>query len=355
MATLKSRVEDLVGAITDTDALSQWLMNGAKIVINLMPEDVLEENSVAVSVTAGGLATGEYRIHSGNKNGYNARRLPANMRAKVQDATSIHYALPTDPAMIIYNGKVYIFPSGGTLLKVNYPTIISTTATTAGLQSKFDQIIVYYAAIQHLLGTMILNLNDLLDLEDNLPTVPTTISAPSFSVSNISISDLDIYPEVDALTPPTFTKPTFGGDFATLSTPLDTNQDIELASGHINRLKTYLEKFGIDIQNEVNEFNKEYAKFKADLEVALVNLDKSIKVAVQNQNKELQLEIEEYRSTLSKYQADIGKYQAEVNVYATKVRARIEAENGKMGLFDRLKGEYGILLEIHLGVRNDAR
>lgn len=355
MATLRSRVEDLVGAITDTDALSQWLMNGAKIIINLMPEDVLEENSVAVSVTAGGLAIGEYRIHSGNKNGYNARRLPANMRARVQDATSIHYALPTDPAMIIYNGKVYIFPSGGTLLKVNYPTIISTTATTAGLQSKFDQIIVYYAALQHLLTSMILNIDAIEDLEDEIPTAPSTISTPSFSVSNMSVADLDIYPEVDALIPPTYTKPTFGGSYTTLTTPLDTKEDIELTGGHITRLKAYLEEYSINIQNEVNEFNKEYAKFKADLEVALANLDKTIKVAIQNQNKDLQLELEEYRGVLSKYQADIAKYQAEVNVYATKVRAKIDANTGKMGLFDRLKGEYAILLEIHLGVRNDVR
>ena len=42
MATFKTQVEDLTGALNDDAAITQWLTDGARLVLDNLPTDKLE-------------------------------------------------------------------------------------------------------------------------------------------------------------------------------------------------------------------------------------------------------------------------------------------------------------------------
>lgn len=366
--TLQTRIADLIGTPSDLDAVKDALTTGAKVLIDLMPEDVLEENSVDETVDSNGLALGEYRIHSAHKSGYGARRVPSSMRALVQDSGSVHYAVPTDPVMVIYDDKVYIYPSGGTIMKVDYPTISTVTATSiSGIQTKLEQIVVLYAAIQLLLHQIHTAHTAIGTLESSIPSAPSAISAPSFTYTTVNGQTVDITPPSISVSGslPTFTKPTFQGSFTSVTTPLDTNEDIDLAMGHLARVKDYLTQYKLDLDNEIAEFNKEVEVYRRafdaavkfaemDLETrihdAVKTAEHAMTAALANQKTELEEQVAEYQATLQKYGAEVESYVGQINGWAIQVKAKLDTNAGRLTLMEQLQQQYKLLLQVHLGV-----
>lgn len=166
MATFKARVEDYVGTFSDTGALDEWLTAGAKKLVDLIPLSRVHQWTKSVAVAAGGTAIATYRVITASRNNYGATRRSPETVAQVQDSTSIWYALANDPAYVIKDGKIYIYPESGTLTAqaVLYPTVANGDSTIADYPSYFEQLVVLYAVIQAL-EQMI---NDSVDSEEDL-------------------------------------------------------------------------------------------------------------------------------------------------------------------------------------------
>jgi len=141
-----------------------------------------------------------------------------------------------------------------------------------------------------------------------LPSVPNAPVEPSFTTPNI------VDGTVGSLgTAPTYAKPVQSFDIGQLETFLETNEDPELAQVQIGRLSQELGQYQADIQNELNEYNKENAIYQTTVQEAIKNAEIKAQENQGEANLKLSKEQQEYGAKLSKFQNDIGNYQAQVN------------------------------------------
>ena len=116
---------------------------------------------------------------------------------------------------------------------------------------------------------------------------------------------------------------------------IEGEEDIELATAQLQKIRAYVETYSIAMQSNLNTFNKEKAEYDAKLQEAIqqaqinaqkatqqaqidaskVTTDVQIEAAEKQQEAALllQKENQEYAANLQKYSGEVGAYQAEVN------------------------------------------
>lgn len=337
MATYQVRVEDRIGTIGDTQAISDWLTSGAKFVTNILPIERLIKYTTNLTDSGSGISVTTYRVISANKSGYGAREVSHNLSAQVSNSGSIHYAGTTDPVFYILNGSAYVKPSGGTVVAMAYPTVLFLDSTITSFPSDLDEIVVVYASIQGRLRQMSdLTITTLGGLSISTITKPTAPSAPVFvytdatagTIASTSISFSDTL---------SYTPPVFGGSYTNADTAL-TNQDIELANAHLNKVNSQLEIMQKDLLNSLNEFNKDKGEFDANLQIAISQAQLtqqrliesaqiSTDVSKQNEAQELARQVQEYSARLQGYGQEVNSYATEINQEVSRVGQRINQYN----------------------------
>jgi len=160
MATYKAQVEDLTGALNDDDAISQWLTDGARLVLDNLPLDKLERVTEELDFTNSTTSKGK-RIHqvlrkdASNSNRFMpCRELSSAFLGKVVDADYMEAATTSDPAYILHNGLIETFPVTAASLdsRVIYvDTTITLAASAQGgsvedIPQEAESVIVLYAA-----------------------------------------------------------------------------------------------------------------------------------------------------------------------------------------------------------------
>ena len=229
-------------------------------------------------------------------------------------------------------------------------------------------------------------------------------SVPDFSVSDITVDDLAAVADKTASTssqasvsPPVFTAPDVMGDgsiltemeggtitgegggtpdpekwFSVLGQMIEDEEDIELANTQMQKISTFINAYQADVQNALNTFNADNAKYmqltseavtniqaqnqmaiqnmQKDLNVAQANLNKNQSVEQANQQKELQVDqanqqkalelarvksanaqakalqdaIQETQALMSDNNTKIQAYQAELSAYQAEVNTEIQ-------------------------------
>ena len=160
MATYKAQVEDLTGALNDDDAISQWLTDGARLVLDNLPLDKLERVTEHLDFTNSTSSQGK-RIHqvlrqdasNGNKK-MPCRKLSPAFLGKVTDTDYMEAATTSDPAYILHNHLIQTFPasaSGSDSRVIYIDTSIELAAGAQGgsvedIPQESEQVIVLYAA-----------------------------------------------------------------------------------------------------------------------------------------------------------------------------------------------------------------
>ena len=229
----------------------------------------------------------------------------------------------------------------------NYGSAESTGGTVEKLNESFpddyEYLVVYYASIQVLnkrLAEFSISIPSVpvfggfTNVTESIPTwnAPSLVmpvapadvdidftsvpSAPSFtkqifsapSLENIGDLSLPNPPEVpvfssnsvdiSSLTAPAYTGPVVAPDFTQVSTYIDTDEDTELSGAKLQQIQSQIAEYQANISNALNTFNKDNAKYQADIQSAMKNQD----LQEGHDNRILQT-----------YQADLSKYQAEVN------------------------------------------
>lgn len=288
MSTYQVRIEDRVGTIGDTTAMSDWLTAGAKFITNILPLQRLLKYTTNLTDGGSGISVTTYRVVSANKAGYGAREIPHTLAGAVGNSGSIHYPSATDPVMYILNGLAYVKPSGGTVVAMAYPTVVYSDSTITAFPADLDEGVVLYACVHGRLRQMSdLTITTLGGLSISTFAKPIAPASPSFTYtdavySNASYTSAEYTPAIyvnaliDTISATTisfsdtlgYTPPVFGGSYSNTDTAL-TNQDIELANAHLNKVNSQLDQMQKDLLNSLNEFNRDKGEFDANLQIAI--------------------------------------------------------------------------------------
>lgn len=341
MATFSAQVVDLVGTFSDETALDSFVTEGANEVISAMPRSAMERVAEETTVTDGSTTSEGHKIIYVLRNDGTidqpCRRVSAYKRGRVQDSSDMEFATTSDPAYYIQDGKINIFPNGNGLM-VSIPTYSQSSpldasgiSTITNFPDEYEYLVVLYAAIKALQQ----NLSGLVEADFSIsasaPSAPSLATLSGGSVSPItvaSVSKADISGDV-----PAYTKPSSSVDFTSLvpsgsdSSGFDdfvSSEDVEMASISLQKQQELLRAYQLDIQNELNEYNKENARYQANVQAELAkhnsDLQKALRQAQldgsdaqQESAQTLQAAIQNNDDLVQKFLAELNKYTAQVN------------------------------------------
>ena len=346
MATFSAQIQDLVGSFSDEAALDQFITEGANEVINSMPRNVMERVAEETAVTDGTTTSEGHKILYVLRNDGTidqpCRQVPAYKRGRIQDSSDMEHATTSDPAYYIQDGKINIFPNGNGLM-VSVPTYSQSSpldasgiSTITNFPDEYEYLVTLYGAIKALQQ----NLSGLVEADFSIsasaPSAPSLATLSGGSVSAItvaSVSKADISGDV-----PTYSKPTSTVDFGTLSSSDSSagteanlgfddfvnSEDVEMASISLQKQQELLRAYQLDIQNELNEFNKENTRYQANVQAELAkhnsDLQKALRQAQldgadaqQESAQALQAAIQNNDDLVQKFLAELNKYTAQVN------------------------------------------
>ena len=403
MATTNISTEIVsITGVTAHGASDDFIVSAQKLVVSTIPKDLmLWAGTSTIAATHGGDGTPEAvtlpqptdSIIDVVRNGFSAEQVPESMQGFIKNSSSLHKASATFPKYFIQAGNKVIVnpvPTSGATALVNYVDFLKVD-DACDLRSA----VVYYSCSSEFnkLST------DLVPTwtSPSIPSAPSSPvfgvdlaissiapsapSAPSFTYTDVSVNDI-VQPLVSisdmtalAATAPAYSKPTFNApvqsfDITQLETFLETEEDIELAQGQLGRLSHELgeyqanigvqtSKYQNDIQNELNEFNKENIayqedvqrktqNFQKDIQEAIqnlqtdvstksTNLQKDIQIALQNAIQDFQQDVQEYSAKIQKYNAQLGQYQQdvgkEVQKYSNTLAKNSQEYQSKLSLY----------------------
>ena len=411
MANFDAQIEALVGSSTQTE-MDDWMTEGAKEVINILPYQLKIKASSITDLYISNTDTtldmdgkGEI-LHVTRENadsGYYTpcREIPPSFGDLSNDSTNMmYYATATDPVYWIDtnssgNPTLFVKPTPtaaqpANITHITYPSINASEASSiANFPDEAEYLVVLYASIKSLQNKMnnITAISDL-SISSSAPSAPSlgTVSysnasnadASSTAVSAVTVatvSKADISGNA-----PTYTKPTLAGTSTNMLTEIESGtlgsseedyekwfhiagqyiedeEDTELAQAQLQKIQTYLQAFSQDIQNELNEFNKENEIYKANIQAELAkhnsDLQKAITqaqidaqdkqqeaaqttdvdkfnksqdqaLALQNAAKTMEATIQNNNNLIAKYQQEISVYSQNVNKEVTQYRTNLE-------------------------------
>ena len=341
MATFSAQVVDLVGTFSDETALDSFVTEGANEVISAMPRSAMERVAEETTVTDGSTTSEGHKIIYVLRNDGTidqpCRRVSAYKRGRVQDSSDMEFATTSDPVYYIQDGKINIFPNGNGLM-VSIPTYSQSSpldasgiSTITNFPDEYEYLVVLYAAIKALQQNLSGLVESDFSISASAPSAPSLATLSGGSVSPItvaSVSKADISGDV-----PAYTKPSSSVDFTSLvpsgsdSNGFDdfvSSEDVEMASISLQKQQELLRAYQLDIQNELNEYNKENSRYQANVQAELAkhnsDLQKALRQAQldgsdaqQESAQTLQAAIQNNDDLVQKFLAELNKYTAQVN------------------------------------------
>jgi hypothetical protein len=374
MATFEAQVEALTslsidGSSAPTQAeLSQFLTDGAKEVLNSLPRSKQslfttsnDLNGSSPNFTVLGSEIFSVTRDDGTIN-QPCRIVRPELNGRIRDADDMMAATATDPAYYITNNILSVVPEptnaqNAHVHTLNYPTVAFGDSVIAKFPDDGEYLVALYGAIKSLSNKLSTLIKSDLSISASAPSAPSlaTLSysnasnadASSSAVSAITVSTVskaDISGDV-----PAYTKPSTTVNFGTgnnFDTLLGTNEDTELASVELQKQNQLLDAHRTDIQNELNEFNKENVRYQANVQAELAKHNTDLQVALrqaqldaadaqqeasqatdvdkfnksqdqaldlQNKAQTLQAAVQNNDDLVSKFLAELNKYSAQVN------------------------------------------
>jgi hypothetical protein len=198
MATFKTQIEDLTSAVGDDGALNQWLTDGAKEIINLLPEKLklkcaaattLNNSTSVMDMDAVGEILFVTRLSS-NTGGFQVpcRQIPSIYGGLATDSSNImYYATPTDPVYWIDGNTsdastLYVKPTPEAtqvsyVHHISYPDVGGGDSIIANFPDEAEYLVVLYASIKGLQRLM-----------NNMNSV-TAIDTTAFDAANTELDE----------------------------------------------------------------------------------------------------------------------------------------------------------------------
>tara|TARA_R110002020_G_scaffold327787_1_gene543725 strand:+ start:58 stop:1128 length:1071 start_codon:yes stop_codon:yes gene_type:complete len=328
MATYQVKVEDLIGSVGDTAAISDFCTDTARELVNIAPKDILHVMAEEIDDSGSGATLSNAKFLYAKKDGYEAPKVEPDKTARYTDSNSIYYATTKSPICYILKNKAFVKPSGGQVFAVKFPTIAfgdsfgSYASSGTVVAQELEPIILLGAAVKG-------RLRQLADKRTSLPTglvFPSTPSVPSLSANQIGTLG----------TAPVYTAPKVGGATEELTATIEAatageatdkydfsrwfdlvadyiedSEDIELAQAQIQKISTYLNSYAQAMQNQMNVFNDANVEYQAELQRVTENarlssqddaqLLQKYQAELQNYSNELNAQVQSYTSDLQRF------------------------------------------------------
>jgi len=257
-SSVLSQITDLIGDVVDTTAVGEWASDTAREVINLLPQDMLWSVSDTLTDSGSGIAVTTAKFLYAHKAGYPANEIKPEMKARATDSGSIYLATTQSPSFYRETGKVFVVPSGGSVVAVTYPTIAYDAAGVTGVPDDVKHLVIWGTAVKGRLSQLKDLREDIVDITSPtyavatitltaIPAIsdltisvspPSVVSAPSFSYADISSDALTLANEIVepvltiadmsaiSASAPTYDKPTLVLGPSPTLTPLNITTDL---------------------------------------------------------------------------------------------------------------------------------
>tara|TARA_R110002020_G_scaffold217539_5_gene425343 strand:- start:1820 stop:3046 length:1227 start_codon:yes stop_codon:yes gene_type:complete len=364
--------------------LTQFLTDGAKEIINILPPNLKEKAMSITNLYIGNTATimdldgkGEifYVTRENADSGVYApcRKINAMYGDLTNDSENIIYgASATDPVYYVEsnssgNSTLFVKPTPtaaqpAKVYHISYPTVAyNDGGTIANFPDEVEYLVVLYAAcksLQSALGGFGIST---FSLSASAPAdVP---SAPSISGGSVGAITIDALPSAPNYTAPVFSSAstyltemeagTIGNAasdidvehwFSIAGQLIEDEEDTELAQVHLQKISTFLNAFSQDMQNQLNIFNEGNAVYQAaiqrNLEQARINMQDAQKEA----DLTLQASIQDYTLELQRVSASVSRYQTlvqqEVQTYQQEIAEKSTEYKWMTQQYQMLKQDY---------------
>ena len=345
MATFEAQVEALTSlsiaggtAPTQTE-LTQFLTDGAKEVINNLPDHLLALCSSEQTFTSGTpqtLNTGKvlYATRSDGTIAQPCRFIPSAMVGRALDSGDMSAASTTDPIYYIKNNTIDIAPSSGASVysEVQYPAVAFGDSAIAVFPDEAEYLVVLYASIKSLQ-------NVLSDKSSTSTTINTALVAMVSELNETqAICDL-INTQVDAAIV----------EIAEASTNVDTNVDTA-----VNAITTALGR----VNTAVALANTEFDLVNAEVDLANAQVDAEdielangyISTSQGYANAGAQY-INEAKASLE----EAGGYVNEVSARTNQVSSQIGVANGYISVAQGYTNEIQTKINISNAYANEIQ
>ena len=206
MATFEAQIEGLTSLSIDGSSaptqteLTQFLTDGAKEIINVLPPNLVDLCSSSQSFTSGTadtLNTGKVLrvFRSDGDIKQPCRKVDAMQKGRFSDSEDMNYATVTDPVYYIENNSLDVLPVGGsaTYSEVQYPVVlygdsaIGGTSLTGVTATDADPTV--FTKSSHGLSTgdvvKLSNFNEMTEINGMIGTV-TSLNANTFEIDGVS-------------------------------------------------------------------------------------------------------------------------------------------------------------------------
>ena len=222
MATFKVQVEDITGSVGDDTALSSWLQDGAKEVINFIPKLRLEEvastsvfeNTIDVE---GKKVLGVLRKDANNSSLLTpCIKVAPTKKGIIQDSSNMEYATTSNPAYWMDGDTLQVFPTSASTndmslvhISFDFSAVTYDDSSITNFPDEAEPAVVLYAtrnALQRLMTDTISNsdittaltavnteLDELQSIADNVHTEVALINAQADSaLTEIGLANAEV-------------------------------------------------------------------------------------------------------------------------------------------------------------------
>ena len=171
-----------------------------------------------------------------------------------------------------------------------------------------------------------------------------TADSPVISVQTVDTSSV----LATGIVLPTYTKPTSSIDMGQFETFIEDEEDSELAQVQLGRLQNELGQYQADMQNELNEFNKENVKYQggvqesmaehqaknaANLTQAQNDLQASTSKMTEESQRALQNAVQQMQSIIADNQSKINEFQSDIQLYTQTIDGEVKEYQAKMSKY----------------------
>ena len=334
MATFEEHIEGLtqidIGASTSpsTSDLTEILKNAVIITVNNVVTLKPQELSKFTSTTNGtGSVAKQGQILSVTREHNNVDILrpatPINpaLRYEATDKNSLNYRSKYNPGFYELNGNIHCVPAPNdasnndiVVTQVNYDT--GLTAGDDYLSGAVDYFPTDYEPLLGLYASAMVCNAKSIEINNNMPTLPTAPNMPDLSIENVDIPEL-----------PMFEISLPSSSFSAIQANIK-NDDLDKSDKLLSLFDKEMDLYSKKFEKESKLYEKELEVFKSDLENLSKNADRKTKVELDEYTKEIEL----YASEITLFKNDLEEAAVQYKWYSSQYLSFMNQYNSLLGI-----------------------
>ena len=322
--------------------LTQFLTDGVKEIINILPPNLLDWcasgqtfTSTAANSESETMNTGKILRVYRNDGDFDrvCRRIKADDKGYVTDPDDMGYASVTDPVFYTQNNKINVLPEGGSCKydEVQYPSVAYSDSAIAVFPDEAEYLVVLYGAIK--------SLQNVLGDKSSNDDINTALTAMNTEIDEtIALCDL-INTQVDSAL----------AEIAEASTNVDSNIDTALSAitTALGRVNTAVILANVEFDLVNGEVDLANAQVDAE-DIELANGYISTSQGYANAGAQY---INEAKASLE----EAGGYVNEVSARTNQVSSQIGVANGYISVAQGYTNEIQTKINISNAYSNEIQ